>query len=122
LGLVGLGVLTIALSSAWPRALARTGLALIAATFLIGGEVTAGRAARQRFISDFGLLIGGQDGPNHVILSVQPGYGFWLAVLLLAGLAGVHLSQLVRLSRPLPTTPAAAIARPPEQPMAAEPP
>ena len=101
LAVVALGVLAAALPLVWWRALAGAGLALIAGVLLIGGQVLARRTAFDRTTRGLaGIAVG--DSSTPLTITVSNGSGFWLAITLLAFLAGSWLTILVRESRQPP--------------------
>jgi hypothetical protein len=105
LAVVALGLLAAGLPWVWWRALAGAGLALIAGVLLIGGQVLARRTALDRTRTGLAGLVG--DSSTRLTITVSNGSGFWLAITLLALLAGSWLTILVRESRrrPVPSGP-----------------
>ena len=115
LAVVAVGVLAAGLPWVWWRALAGAGVALIAGVFLIGGQVLARRTALDRTTTGLAGLTG--DSSTPMTITVSNGSGFWLAISLLAFLAGSWLTILVRESRRRPVA-----SGPPDSGGLAEPP
>jgi hypothetical protein len=115
LAFVAVGVLSAALPWVWWRALVGAGLALIAGVLLIGGQVLARRTALDRTTTGLAGIAG--DSSTHMTITVSNGSGFWLAITLLAFLAGSWLTILVRESRQRPVA-----SGPPDSDGPAEPP
>jgi hypothetical protein len=89
LGLAALATVLCGLWRPWFRSLVAAGAALVVGTVLVGGEVIAVHAARTRFAGDIAPYVSasGGSGTAGPYADIEPRYGFWLAVLLLAVLA-----------------------------------
>ncbi len=115
LAVVALGVLAAALPLVWWRALAGAGIALIAGVLLIGGQVLARRTAFDRTTTGLAGLAAG-DSSTPLTITVSNGSGFWLAISLLAFLAGSWLTILARESRQRPVASVPPDSRGPGEP------
>ncbi len=116
--LVLAGVATGALRSRWARDLAGAATAVLGAIFLAGAELLALHAAHRRVQEEVAMMgLAANPTPNPApqvdgLFKIAPGYGFWLALVLLLAIGTVSVVQLMRqgtrAADPVPPAPAVA--------------
>jgi hypothetical protein len=97
LALVAVGLAAATVRPRFYRAMAETGLAVSAAILLCGAELLGQHAVRRTVTTDAAKVLGSSGSGTRLETTTR--YGFWVALLLLAGLAVLGGLRLLRASR-----------------------